>query len=287
MLATGRQGFTQETMPALPPPPDQFFEYIATGVPVENDGHGVVKGAPYSAQSVTEITQTLNDGNQIDRKETGAVYRDSEGRTRRETSLSMVGPWSASGAPHQMIHIHDVVAGTRYLLDPQEKTAFKLPGFKDADMKLAQTLPAQVHVAQGGVATTGGPAGMVGISVKADKHVQAETTSESLGTQVMEGIEVQGTRTTETIPAGAIGNVKPINIVNERWYSPELQVYVMTKRMDPRFGETVHQLTSINRQEPAPTLFQVPADYTVKEGPVVRRFKQVMIPPPPPDSGKP
>ena len=94
----------------------------------------------------------------------------------------------------------------------------------------------------------------------------AESTTESLGNQTIEGLLAQGTRVTETIPAGKIGNVKPITIISERWYSTQLQTYVLTKRSDPRFGETVHKLTNISLTEPAPDLFQVPADYTIKEG---------------------
>ena len=42
-------------------------------------------------------------------------------------------------------------------------------------------------------------------------------------------------------------------IVTERWYSPDLQMVVMTKRSDPRSGDTVFQMTSIARTEPAAT----------------------------------
>jgi hypothetical protein len=92
-----------------------------------------------------------------------------------------------------------------------------------------------------------------------DKNVQKE----SLGTQMIEGVQAEGTRTTMTIPAGAIGNDLPIKIVSERWYSPELQTVVMSKHSDPRMGDTVYRLTGINRSEPARALFEAPSDYTV------------------------
>jgi TonB family protein len=88
---------------------------------------------------------------------------------------------------------------------------------------------------------------------------------ESLGKQMIEGVEAEGTRTTLTFPAGMMGNERPINIVSERWYSPELQMVVLTKHSDPRFGETSYRLTNINRSEPSRTLFEVPSDYTIKE----------------------
>ena len=87
-----------------------------------------------------------------------------------------------------------------------------------------------------------------------------------LGKQIIEGVEATGTRTTITIPVGEIGNERPIEIVSERWYSPELQLVVMTRHSDPRMGETTYKLTNINRAEPAKTLFEVPADYTIKSG---------------------
>jgi TonB family protein len=90
------------------------------------------------------------------------------------------------------------------------------------------------------------------------------TKTESLGKQMIEGIEAEGTRTTTTIPAGKIGNERDIDIVSERWYSPELQVVVITKQDDPRTGTNVYRLTNISRGEPARTLFEVPADYTIK-----------------------
>jgi hypothetical protein len=88
----------------------------------------------------------------------------------------------------------------------------------------------------------------------------------ALGNMFIEGVQAQGTRTTTTIPAGDIGNERPINIVDERWYSPDLQMTIMTKHSDPRSGETNFQLKNINRSSPPPTLFEVPSDYTVSAG---------------------
>jgi hypothetical protein len=94
---------------------------------------------------------------------------------------------------------------------------------------------------------------------------EGDAKSESLGTQTIEGVRAEGSRTTFTIPAGKIGNERPIVTVSERWYSPELQVVVMSKTSDPRVGETTYRLANITRAEPDPSLFQVPPDYTIKE----------------------
>jgi hypothetical protein len=99
-----------------------------------------------------------------------------------------------------------------------------------------------------------------------------EAKTDSLGRQVIEGVEAEGARKTHTIPAGEIGNEQPINIVFEEWYSPELQVVVMRKSTDPRFGETTYRLTNINRSEPASSLFEVPGNYTIKEDNLKSKF---------------
>jgi hypothetical protein len=102
---------------------------------------------------------------------------------------------------------------------------------------------------------------------------------ESLGKQLVEGVEAEGTRTTVTIPAGEIGNERPIDIVDERWYSPELQTLVLSKRTDPMSGDMTYRLTNINRNEPVRSLFEVPSDYKIKEGPGVTEFRRAPKPP--------
>jgi hypothetical protein len=196
-----------------------------------------VTGAPFTASFSTQTTETLTDGNKIQHSSTGTVARDTAGRTRQDMTLAAIGPWAASGkTPPQVSFIKDPVAGTDYVLVANTKTARKI-----------------------GAHNHGPNAAMAA-------KVQKNVTTESLGTQTINGVSAQGTRTTRTIPAGEMGNEKPIVIVKESWYSPELQITVMTKRTDPRTGERVFQLTSVQKQEPAATLFQVPADYTVKQG---------------------
>ena len=280
-----------------PPPPDANFIFVAS----ESFGGKVVKGAPYSAESVTETIQTLADGNRIINRITSQVYRDSEGRTRREQTLKGLGILGAGEEPLQTIFINDPVAGVTYALDSRSHTAHKSvpfrfelggkPGvdgqhfeFKVAPGSAAAvagtTTRSMVLTAPLGAAPTTAPlpppdvdhftmrteAG--GFATYAFKRMgpNPNEVKEQLGKQTIEGVEAEGTRTTVTIPAGEIGNERPIEIVNERWYSPELQLMVMTRQSDPRTGETTYKLTNINRAEPAKSLFEVPSGYTVKEG---------------------
>src|SRR5437879_4698114 len=110
--------------------------------------------------------------------------------------------------------------------------------------------------------------------IDADEHSPAAT--EELGSQTMEGVLVNGVRTTHTIPAGQIGNDRPISIVTEVWTSPELKAVVYSKRSDPRMGEQTFELKNIVRSEPDPSLFAVPADFKAVAGPrnFVYRVKQ-------------
>jgi hypothetical protein len=239
----------------------------------------LVKGSPYSAQSVTETTQVLSDGNRIVNTNSASVYRDGEGRTRREQTLKAIGNFSPSGEPFVTIAINDPVTGVSYVLEPQSHTARKVGGFR-----------IQASAGEGGYKTTspdGEPkvftfnrtpngdvqtkpgGGEMKMRIERDRN--GNWRSEELGTQPIEGINAVGTRTTITIPAGQIGNERAIEIVDERWFSPELKTIVMTRHTDPRAGETVYRLTNIIRAEPDHSLFEVPGDYTIRED--VERMK--------------
>jgi hypothetical protein len=244
--------------------PESTFEFVK---PLMHFEGKPVKGAPYSAEAVTETVQNLADGNRISRKSTGQVYRDGQGRTRRDNQIAAIGPFSASGEAPQITMIHDPVAGVEYILDARNKTARKiaLPGellrnaLRDAHKEAAMSA---------GIAIKG-PANvdeikMIGPGAVARK-MAAKGQTESLSKRMIEGLEAEGSRTTFTIAAGEIGNDRPIEVVSERWYSPELQTLVMSRRSDPRFGETTFKLTRINRSEPLRSLFEVPADYTLRE----------------------
>lgn len=216
-------------------------------------GGKTVAGAPFSAEFTAETTQTLPDGNVIDHKSTGSLARDSQGRVRSEVTLSGIGPFATSGSggtPPRGIFITDPVAGVSYVLNENRKEA-RQTKLRKNDFQ--------------GKGNGGGP------RPNARGGNSANATTQSLGTQMMGGISAEGTRTVRTIPAGQIGNAKPIELSVERWYSPDLQMNVMIKRTDPRGGTTVYQLTNVVTGEPDASLFQVPSDYTMKQGGEMRR----------------
>ena len=289
-IVIGQHRIVQGPEGGAPPPPDANVVFFAT----ESFGGKVVKGAPYSAEAVTETIQTLADGNRIINRITSMLYRDSEGRTRREQSLKGLGIFGTGDEAIQTIFINDAVGGVTYSLDSRSHTAHKSVPFK-VELGTKKGDQFEFRVTQGaGTAVSGNvllaaplgampatraatppvdqftlrtEAGVGETFVFRSKPNNANEVKEQLGKQTIEGVEAEGTRTTVTIPAGEIGNERAIEIVSERWFSPELQLVVMTRNSDPRTGETTYKLTNINRTEPAKSLFEVPSDYTIQEGP--------------------
>jgi hypothetical protein len=261
----------------------------------------VVTGAPYTATITTTLTQTLADGTHIVQKQESSVARDSAGRTRREESLNNIGPWSTSNSS-PIVFINDPVAQVHYVLEPDGKTAVKMamkagpvgltagggvppiseektfffigqPGETLSQGALPAPPPgAQVQVmgrSVGGASVVPdaapGPNVMTRVMVSGTEN-GANDKVQTLADQTIEGVLAHGKQVTTTIPAGSIGNDQPIVITSETWYSADLQTVVLSKRNDPRIGESVMAVTNVQRGEPSAALFQVPAGYSVKEG---------------------
>ena len=241
-------------------PPDGTFRLLGSRPSL--DTGRVVTGAPYSATAVTEHTHTLSDGNRIIKKNETTYYRDGEGRVRLEQKLKTIGKWNADGEPASIITIWDPVTGRYSSLDPRTRTA--VTGFRRPAPAKVTTTRSEAH-AQNTSTTQPKPAVAAQASNRPSVHTSSDgkRRRESLGQQTMQGVTAEGTRSTLTIPAGEIGNVLPIEVVDETWYSPDLQVKVMTRHSDPRTGETVYRLTNIRRSEPDRSLFEVPSDYRV------------------------
>jgi TonB family protein len=330
---------------------DSVFQFFSQEMSFDNR---LVKGAPFSAETVSETIQTLADGNRIVQRSEGRIYRDSQGRTRNERTFQMGG----SGEQKLTISIFDPVAGVNYILDPETRTARKMNSFArmpppppppptftqsgsasaDAPKKITVSggvlqgsairkvqppyppvakaakasgaVQVQIVIGETGevieasvisghpllrdaalqaarqwqfkpIELSGKPVKAQGIltfnftladgepapPVTSARNIQKFTSNtEVLGKLAVEGLECEGTRLITTIPAGAIGNERPIEIVNETWFSPELKMTILSKRSDPRFGESTYRVTNITRAEPDAQLFQVPSDYTIKEG---------------------
>jgi hypothetical protein len=304
--------------PVAPAPPQPSW---TTSLGVDQDvmmfmsselgGRGVTKGAPYAATAVSESRQVLSDGNRIERSSTIKLARDSKGRTRQE---------HASGT----VLISDVVAGKRYVLNTQKKTARERamprmhvpdvppvppagsvsppqpPAHMSADearswaeemrrwaREFADRMRGERQVIIARSETGGdqpqpvtqqvevirfddgheGRMPLPSLMPMAHMSMPGPGTKTTLGSRDFDGVRAEGTKTTWTIPAGQIGNKLPIEVVSERWYSPELKLVVSSRHNDPRSGERTYRLENIRRGEPSADLFQVPADYELKAAP--------------------
>ena len=236
-----------------------------------------VTGKPFSAIEQRHSLQVLGDGTRIERTDTDQYYRDSEGRTRIEQT---------SGA-NAGVTINDPVAGFMVTLNPADKTAHKLPlppgppGFAKvnaleqgiATRTVAGAQRVEIRTAGGAVFGTaaGAVAAPQGVMILRNEATLDTPASEDLGSQTL-GVTAQGSRTTLTIPVGQIGNDRELKVVSERWFSADLQMTIKSVNNDPRFGETTFELTNINQAAPDPSLFAVPADYTVSQ-PQVMEYK--------------
>jgi hypothetical protein len=256
-------------------PPDVFFrrqigdKKVSAGFVAIVEDTKPVTGAPYTAKATTETTQVLADGNRIVHKTTAFLARDSQGRTRREESMGGIGPLAVS-AP-KIAFITDPVSKTNYILDMDEHSAHPIktdnylagkPAVKSgAVINRRPMVTIEEKITSPGLADAGAEQKVV-IMNAGNESGQVKT--ESLGAQMIEGVSAEGKRVTRTIPAGQIGNERPLEITSEVWTSPELQVMVLSKRNDPRLGETVYRLSDIKQGEPDPSLFEVPSGFSIK-----------------------
>jgi hypothetical protein len=219
--------------------------------------------------------QTLADGNRIVHRTVSKFYRDSDGRTRREQTFGNVDPEHPS--PHEVkVFVDDPVSGLAFVLDPASKSADKVHRSREfLDERNAEDDGARIMIKPDSQEGEQGAAGRMLIKFR-DEHSGDSNTNlsrieddkrdvvkEDLGTRNIEGVDCNGTRTTTTIRAGAIGNEKPISIVRETCYAPAIAAVVESTTEDPRYGKTTYQLTNVQLSEPSRSLFEPPGDFKI------------------------
>ncbi len=259
-------------------------------------------GKPIYAEFITEHHQNFSDGNRISRSTFSSIYRDTQGRLRRESQLSLPG-LSAGISTSTFITIVDHQLGCGFVLDPQEMVAHRYelnagpsyvarlraqavgpllpPDFKQpAAAAASSATPAaaasqwhphafsahRVHPATDGSPTADDSASATALGMRIDQPFLAAPNpvrTEDLGDQVILGFRAHGTRVITTLPAGQIGNDRPIDIVSEQWFSPELELVMRSVHRDPWAGEFTTTVTQIVRGDQPSVLFEVPPTYKV------------------------
>jgi hypothetical protein len=215
----------------------------------------VVTAAPYTATATTESTQVLADGNRIVNKTSSFVARDSQGRTRRETDLHRIGTMQVDSP--KTVFINDPTKHTQYIFIPggEATKVIRSEGNWKEEPQIVDLRGQRERRSQQKVIVN-----VQGVREgQQSKESSEQVKHEDLGTQTIEGVSAQGKRETITIPAGEIGNERPIEIVTETWFSPELHTMVLRKHSDPRMGDSSYRLTDIKRNEPDAALFKPPA----------------------------
>lgn len=278
-------------------PPSLAFVASEFGRPRE-----IVKNAPYSAEAVTESIQLLPDGNRIVRRSTTLLARDGAGRTRQERKGDGRGGIFISDPMEGRNFVLNESSRTvtripRMPSMPMPPTpatpptpplppAGAVPPAGGGVTRDVEVLPGKVVVrrkSSGGDDAGGAEDVRVEvIRIGRGEHAGAfpppppmppmtlpmlprgKGETKSLGTREFDGVKADGTMTTHTIPAGEIGNEKPILVTSERWFSPELHIVVFARTNDPRAGETIYRLANVKRGEPPADLFRVPADYRTR-----------------------
>lgn len=287
-----------------PPPPGAPGHEMRRFIDVRAGGPGALAGAglrmngklvknlPYSAEVISERQRNLADGNQIVNKNSSYTYRDSAGRTRQEVRDDK--------GEIRVVTIHDPVAGVTWLLNPKNKVANKIappPHLGGAAGEAARARIEQlrkegklpeirkeiiIRHAEGddghprALAMEDSAMPMHGGNPRdlmlgplggafTDMKWAAKATTRELGSKDIDGVRAEGKLRSYEIPAGEMGNRNAIVVSDETWFSPELQITVLSKHSDPRSGDNVYRLTALKREEPAASLFAVPADYTVKD----------------------
>jgi hypothetical protein len=213
-------------------------------------------GVPYSALVEITLLQTLADGTHIESKQQSTqVYHDSHGRLRQEFKQPFFGPTGVQEEFLRYIMITDPVDCVTYNLDVSAHVA-RRHIYAPAEMNPAGPTTEPSNVAKQPAPPT------------TSEELRPKTSTERLGTDMIEGLAVEGKRFTTTYPAGSQGNDRAIVVTSESWrMSLEPKLVVLSKTSDPRAGETTDRLTNFQLGEPSPDLFQVPSDYQIQDPP--------------------
>lgn len=231
-----------------------MFEPIVKGGLLDDT---LVKNKPFAGAFESEIVEILPNGTTERRRVTTRVYRDSNGRVRREQSMNADGAAASPGELPQTVSIYDPVAGYRYSINIARRNGdrVKLQPTQPQGAPFNDRVPLSIEIVRGD--------GSPGKPVR--KHILEPPRVENLGRQTIAGVEAQGRRVTFSIPAEAIGNAEPVETVYETWIAPDLRLLVKSVVKNPISGELTYRLTAINRSEQPRALFEAPASYRITE----------------------
>lgn len=239
-------------LPVLP----LMFDPVTTA---ELFNEKVVKNSSFSAEFQSETVRILpgnisqNSTSQLVSRVTTFLYRDKDGRVRREKKVETAG----TPATNPAIEIYDPVLGYGYTLYPATRTAYRYK--KPADQQRAAAVwdkvPQTIEI------------------TSSDRGSDNQTTQykldppriEALGNRTIQGAQAVGKRFTLKIPMNAVGNPLETETIHELWYAPQLKMLIQSSTRNPHQGEHTFQMTNLSQTEPSASLFRVPSDYKIIE----------------------
>lgn len=199
-----------------------------------------IPNVPFSAMIRVERSFIRPDGSVIDVKTVRQIGRDSRGRIYNETRTLL--PASSSESPEiERIRLYDPQTRVSTTLNVREQTFWSMT----VNRPPATVPPALIEAT---------PAG--------NTLQQNEfTIKEDLGVHEVGGVPAHGVRETQKIPGDGNGAGNEITVTDEYWYSDDLRINLMIRHNDPRTGAVKMTVGQIQRPEPEPALFEIPAGY--------------------------
>jgi hypothetical protein len=234
---------------------------IDVGDPMISDATSVVVGLPYQSVEQVSVTTTLPDGQRVVVELRARRYRDASGKTRIE-EFPMKEDGQSQDTPAGILII-DPAADVIHELQTATRTVYSVAISK---LEAEAAPPALFRDPTQPINQPNRPGDVVDEYIAALRPPPAVAWGkgeEDLGTQTVAGLVAHGereTRITVTAPSSAKA-IKSANDIKEDWRSSDLQITLLSKRSSSRYGEVDTRVISIDRHEPDPPLFEVPADY--------------------------
>ncbi len=194
--------------------------------------------APFTATVTAEWTRKLEDGGTITTSNHRKVARDSSGRIFQERRYLAQGG-DKNTTPISELDFSDPNLHELYICFPNLHVCRLHNYSAAAEFRLPQ--PGELPGRHGNL------------------------TREDLGINTLEGIEVVGTRETVTLNPNTVGNSQPLSVIKEFWYSPQLGINLLVKRVDPRHGTQIFSVSDVKLTPPTPGIFQLPQGYAIQD----------------------
>ncbi len=238
VMSNGQAAAQANPRPAQPPREAVIPNYAGVRSEVPGIWLTPVANSPFSANVDILTHEKLPDGTERIRTSTNHIARSASGRIYNERR--MLEPATFVGlSPLLGAHTYDPGTHLSVMLEPRQHLA--------KQVVLAHPNPVIPGYAP----------------LKVNPHPGPNRTEEEIGSQVFQGFTLQGIRKTLTVAAAASDTGQALVVTDEYWFSPELSIYMIIRHNDPRTGEQLVTVSHVERAEPDPAIFAIPATFKI------------------------